>query len=136
MEIFLIAFGIALMTQVVNRLLSNPQQMRDISKKLKEIQKELVSAHREGDHKKIERLKKEQAVHMSNLLASYKDMFKPMLITFIPLILVFKLIEGTYSPMGDILNLFGMGLNWLWTYLLFVVISSLVIDKVLRRVWK
>lgn len=137
-EIFLIASGMALMTQIVNRLLSNPEQMRALSRKLKDVQKELLQAHKEGDSKQIERLKKEQAVHMSNLLSSYKQMFKPMLFTFIPVIIVFKLIEGTYSSRGVLVTIpfFGIGLNWLWTYLLSVITCSLILDRVLRRVWK
>jgi uncharacterized membrane protein (DUF106 family) len=130
------ACGMALMTQIVNRLLSNPEQMRSISKKFKEIQKELIAAQREGDQKRIERLKREQSAHMSNLLSAYKDMFKPMLATFIPVIIVFHFIGESYGSLGVIVDFFGIGLTWLWVYLISIIFCSLILDRVLRRIWK
>jgi uncharacterized membrane protein (DUF106 family) len=135
-EIFMISLGISIFTQVVNRFFSDPARAREISKKLQAINKELMTAHKDGDHHKVEKLKKEQTLHMNTLMEVYKQMFTPLLITLVPLLIVFKVIEGTYAPLGVIINLFGMGLNWFWTYFLFALVCSLMVDRTFRKIWK
>ena len=52
-----------------------------------------------------------------------KSSFKPIFVTFIPFILIFWWLKGVYEPILD---------GWLWYYIGFSLVSSIVLRKVLK----
>ena len=76
----LISFFISL----VNYLVLDKEKMRELRKRQKEIQEEMKN-HKDNPTKMME-LQKEMFAHIGT---SFKHSMKPMLITFIPIILIF-----------------------------------------------
>jgi len=59
-----------------------------------------------------------------------KHSFKPMLITFLPIIIIFSWLRGYYIALGDPKVL--LGLSWLWSYLIFSIVFSMLLRKLLK----
>ena len=75
---------------------------------------------------------------MSKNLELMKHSMKPTIFTFIPIILIFSWMRTTYIPTGDLFSwgfqmpFFGVGIGWLWTYILSSIIFSIALRKVLK----
>lgn len=67
---------------------------------------------------------------MENFVESMKQNWKPMLYTFIPLIILFNWLRTTYT--GKDLNFLGLINNWFWVYF----ILSMVFNSILRKIMK
>ncbi len=67
-------------------------------------------------------------------MKSIKQQFKPMMISFIPIIIIFGWIRGVYSPPGGEpipLSFFGLH-SWILIYIVSSIIYSLILRKILR----
>jgi len=53
-----------------------------------------------------------------------KASFKPMFVTIIPFLLLFMWLRGIYTPV--------MGSSWIWYYLGFSVVSSMILRKIMK----
>lgn len=124
-----ISFLIALFMTLVYKYATNQKEMRRLRNELKELQKKTKEYKR--DQEKLIELQKEIA---SKNLEYMRYSFKPLLYTFIPIILIFVWLKNVYQNFGVILTipLLGIGLNWIWTYVLFSFIFSLVVRKALK----
>jgi len=91
--------------------------MKSLKKRQKEIQKELKGC-------KDECLMKELNSEMLKLTGvMMKSSFKPMFVTIIPFLLLFWWLRGIYTPI--------MGGSWIWYYLGFSIVSSIILRKVM-----
>tara|TARA_Y100000310_G_scaffold271353_2_gene285801 strand:+ start:1759 stop:2157 length:399 start_codon:yes stop_codon:yes gene_type:complete len=113
-----ISFVVTLFSTLAHKWLTNQEHLKHLKKRQKEIQKELKSC-------KDECLLKELNSELMSLTGlMFKSSFKPMFVTIIPLLALFAWLRGIYSPL--------MGNTWLWYYIGFSVLSSLVFRKIFK----
>ncbi|RLG10826.1 hypothetical protein DRN69_08545 [Candidatus Pacearchaeota archaeon] len=114
---------------LIYKYATNQQEMKRLKDELKELQKK-AKEHKNEPEKVLE-IQKELA---SKNLEYMKHSFKPMIYTFIPIIIVFWWLKGLYQDFGTILTIpfVGWGLNWIWTYIIFSFIFSLIVRKAVK----
>lgn len=94
--IFLLAAAVSLLTSLLNRLLTNPEKSKTGRKEVSEWNAELRKAQKSKDKKRVEKLmKKQQYILQLQSKMMWKSM-KVMLITFLPLILMWQFLGGFY----------------------------------------
>ena len=121
--IFVVSAVLTIITTLIYKYTTNQTRMKAIRDELKSLQ---VDMKKEKDNpKKVIELQK---VMWEKNLESMKHNIKPMLITFLPVIFVFRWMGETFAPFGDVLWTFG----WLGTYLIFTIILSMVLRKLLK----
>jgi len=127
--IALISMGLAIMSALVRKAVLDQEKMRETKEKLKRYQEEMKKATKSGDTKKLQ---KSQAEMMKLTMENLKHSFRPMLITFVPFVLVFTWLKDQYGSVGTVVSLFGFNLGWFWWYLLCAMTVSLIINKLLK----
>ena len=118
-SIVVISLLISFFISVVNYFVIDKERMREIKARQKEIQIEMKEHQKAGNHEQMAVLQKEM---MSNIGASFKQSFKPMLITIIPILVLFTLIRSTFIDTA-------IAKSWLWWYLGTAIISSMIFRK-------
>ncbi len=94
---FLLALAISLLTSLVNRLLTNPEQSKASRKEIAEWQAELKAAQRSGDKKATERLmKKQKQIFQLQSKMTWQSM-KVSLIFIVPLFLIWQFLGTIFS---------------------------------------
>tara|TARA_B100000315_G_C14422133_1_gene516068 strand:- start:607 stop:936 length:330 start_codon:yes stop_codon:yes gene_type:complete len=104
---------------LVTKYFTNQTRMKE----LKGIQKAAQKRMKEFKDN-IEEQKKIQKEIMEGSMELMKHSFKPLIITFIPLILVFWWIRGIYTETI-------IAASWLWWYIGASLISSIALRKIL-----
>jgi len=120
LSIIVIAFLITFVMTLITKNFTDQKKMKALKEKQKEMQKKLKEAH--GDTAKMAQINKEM---MSATLELTKLSFKPMLFTYIPLLIFFLWLRGVFSPVLS---------SWIWWYIGSGVISSIVLRKLLKVV--
>ena len=118
--IVLAALLISLFISIVNFFVLDKEKMNALKSRQKEIQDEMKK-HKDNPTKLME-LQKEMFSHMG---ASMKHSLKPMLITFIPLLILFPMMRTLLAD--SVIK--G---SWFWYY----IITSLVGASVFRKLFK
>ncbi len=113
-----IAFLITLIMTLVTKKFTNQNRMKE----LKEIQKacKIKLKDAKGNLEKVNEINQQM---MECSLELMKHSFKPLLITFIPLIIFFWWLKGVYTELLP---------GWFWWYLGSGIGSSIVLRKVLK----
>lgn len=127
-EITLVAvsFFVALASQVANRELVNKGAVRTLKDELKKINVKLKEM-KPGDHEYSLHVKKMMNVNMQMM----RHQVRPMIITAIPFLLVFILLQNVYSKKV----LFG-SLSWLYVYVIFTFVFSMMLQMVFEKYWR
>ena len=116
-----ISFFVTMVSTLVQKWLTNQEHMKSLKDRQKEIQKELKSC-------KEEHLLKELNLEMLNLTGiMMKASMKPMFVTIVPFLILFNWLRGIYDG-GEVPLIAG----WIWYYLGFSIVSSVVLRKVLK----
>ena len=103
---------------LAQKWLTNQEHLRSLKKRQKEIQKELKGC-------KDNCLMKELNAEMMKITGvMFKSSMKPMFATIIPFLLLFAWLRGIYVPV--------MGNSWIWYYIGYSVVASIVLRKVLK----
>ena len=118
--IILASMLISLFISIVNYFVLNKERMSEIKKRQKDIQEEM-KMHKDNPEKLMQ-LQKEMFSHMGE---SFKHSMKPMLITFIPIVLLFPIVRNL------VLTTEIAG-TWFWWYLG----SSIVFSMIFRKLFK
>ncbi len=113
-----IAFLITFIMTLVTKKFTDQNRLKE----LKEIQKacNIKIKENRNDPKKIAEINKQV---MECSMEMLKHSMKPTLITFIPLILLFWWIRGTFSAILA---------GWFWWYLGTAIVSSIILRKLLK----
>lgn len=124
-----ISFMITGLITLAYKFMTDQELMKSLKEELKEIQKELKKL-KDNPEKMMEVQKKAMEKNMKYMMHS----MKPTLITFIPIIIIFGWLRNYYMQLGNpvILDLGFVGLTWIWTYILFSIIISISLRKVLK----
>lgn len=125
-----ISAGLAVFSTVVRLAVTDMGRVKEIREKLKDHQADIKAASKSNDTKKLQRAQEEMMkLTMENLKMGYK----PLLITFIPFILIFGWIKGQYESAGVVATIFGFNLEWFWWYFVCAMISSLIINRIIEK---
>ena len=89
LTVLIIAFLVSLITTIANKYLVDQDKMNENQKKSRELSSKMREAQKKGDGKEIARLQAEQTEMLKNQNEVMMESFKPMFVTFIPIILIF-----------------------------------------------
>ena len=119
-----ISFILTLIVTLIYKYTTDQKSMKDLKDELKNLQKKMKE-HKEDAGKMME-IQKEA---MEKNIKYMKHTFVPMILTFLPIIIIFGWIKGEYAEEGKIFfGLFG----WLGTYIIFSIIFSYGLRKILK----
>ena len=120
---------ITIFITLIYKKVTDQSEMKRLRDELKSMQKE-IKEKKDQPEKMMEIQKGLAAKNLEYM----KHSFKPMLYTFFPVILVFYWLRGIFEETGTLLTLpiFGWNLNWLWTYIVFSLVFSLIVRKVMK----
>ena len=118
--VIIFAFLISLFISIVNYLVLDKEKMHAIKAKQKALQEEMKK-HKDNPTKLME-LQKEMFSHMGD---SFKHSLKPMLITIVPMFLIFPV-------MRNLLLETTIAKSWFWYY----IASSLAFSMLFRKLFK
>ena len=65
---------------------------------------------------------------MDKQMVVIKNSIKPMFITIIPVVIIFGWMSANIAE----INLFGWGTSWLFVYIIFSIISNMLLRKILK----
>ncbi len=123
---FLIVFVVNFLTTLVQKYGTDQESLRKIKKEQKEIQEEMKKF--KDNPSKLMELNKKQ---FENIPKTFEHAFKPLLYTAIPFILLIRWFIDYFSSVE--IKFFGF-LSWFWFYLIFSIIFSSILRKVLNVV--
>jgi uncharacterized membrane protein (DUF106 family) len=89
MGVFIIATIVAFFITLANKLLVDQDRLQYTQKQMKEYQQKLMAAQKSGDPKELAKVQKRQAEFMNLQKEMMTNSFKPMIVTFLPIILIF-----------------------------------------------
>ena len=116
-----ISFFVTLVSTLAQKWLTNQEHMKSLRTRQKEIEKELKGCKEEHILKELNL----EMLHLTGIMM--KSSMKPMVVTMIPLLLLFNWLRGIYDG-GGVPLLAG----WFWYYLGFSIVSSMILRKVLK----
>jgi uncharacterized membrane protein (DUF106 family) len=108
---------VTFISTIAHKYLTDQTHLKNQKSRQKELQKELKGCK---DPKKLGELNSELLKITGTM---FRSSMKPLLFTFIPFILIFLWLRNVYTPI--------MGSSWLWYYIGFSVVASIILRKVL-----
>lgn len=103
-------------------LVTDKEKMRALKQRQKELQAKAREHQKNGNQQAFMEVNKQLMMEMPELM---KHSFKPMLITFIPAIIIFSFLNGAYRQTS-------LGGWWILYYIIFSMIFSLIFRKVFK----
>ena len=119
-SILVFAAVISFFISLVQFFVMDKQKMRELKERQKRINADM-KIHASNPEKRAELMRELSSSTMETLRHS----FKPMLITFIPIILVFSFMKGIFA---DTI----IAKTWIWYYLGGAIAASLIFRKLLK----
>ncbi|MAE50067.1 hypothetical protein CMI48_04555 [Candidatus Pacearchaeota archaeon] len=113
---------VTLAITIVNFFMLDKDKLRAIKERQKKLQAEMKEHQKAGNEDKLLELQKELFADTGEM---FKHSMKPMLITFLPIIIFFGLIRNLYATTA-------IAGSWIWWYLLFSLITSMIFRKLFR----
>jgi len=92
--VFIISTIVAFLITLANKLLVDQDRLQLIQKEMKEYQQEMMKAQKSGDPKLMKDVQKKQSKFMELQKEMMFNSFKPMIVTFVPIIIVFYWLAG------------------------------------------
>lgn len=133
LDIFIITFFVALFITIINKYMTDQVRIKALRKEMKDLQKKFKDTMAKDPAKA-------QKIQQEIMKKSFENMklsmnIKVMLITMLPILLVFSFVAKAYGPFGEFFHLipFWEWTNWGWlgTYIFFSIINSMILKKVL-----
>ena len=118
---------ITLMTTLIQKYGTDQETMRSLKAEQKKLSEDMKQYKNQPD--KIMELNKKQFEFMGEMM---KHSMRPIIYTGIPLVLLFRWFVDYFAQIPDF-KFFGF-LTWLWMYLIFSIVFSTVLRKVLKVV--
>lgn len=126
LAIILISATMSLFSTLLMKHFTDQEHLKTLKKRQKELNKEIREATKKKETHQLEDLNKE-LVEISLTMMKSSFSVKMMLITFIPVILLFSWLRGIYNPATpDAVPLLS---GWLWWYIGCAVVSSMIYRK-------
>ena len=102
LTIFLIATIIAFVTTLANKLLVDQDAMEASRKEMKEFQEKMKEAQMSGDSKELAKAQAMQKDVMAKQSDMMKNSFKPLIVTMVPIMLMFWWMAQSTNPIHGI----------------------------------
>lgn len=132
-QIGFIAIIVTVIFSFINKKIVDQKRMREIKKKISDFQKRYAEAKKSGDQGLIKKMQEEQKAVMGLTKEMFTSSFKPMMVTFIPAIIVLFTLSTLYGGRGNIANLPIFGpVNWLWWYIAVSVIVGICFEIIYK----
>ena len=130
LDIFLISLIGSLFITIVNKYMSDQVRIKALREEMKELRKQQKKLLKEKDTKKLQEFQQKM---MAKSLENIKHSLNPkiMLITMVPMLFLFAGVRMAYLPFGEFLNLGFTQFGWLGTYIVFSIINSILLKKIL-----
>jgi len=119
LSIVVLSFLVTLFITVVTYYMTDRVRMKELKEKQKRLRKE-IKQHRDNPQKMME-LNKQM---MEDMPEQLKHSFKPMLITMIPILIIFAWLRSTFV-------LTAIAKTWFWWYIGTSIIFSISLRKLL-----
>jgi uncharacterized membrane protein (DUF106 family) len=119
-SIVLIGLLVSLAITIVNYYLLDKERLREIKVRQKQLQEEMKKHQKDGNTQKVIELQKQL---FSDMGETMRHSFKPMLITLIPIFIVFAFLRSTYDSTT-------IASTWLWYYIAATFAGSLLFRKI------
>ena len=128
-SVIVISFVLSLISSLIYKFFTNQEKIKELRLKAKEYQQQMKESRSQPD--KMLDIQKES---MQVTMQMFRQNLKPMAITLIPFLLVFSWLNSVYPRGVTVLTLPGVGwtLGFIGTYLIFSIIFSIIIRKVLK----
>jgi uncharacterized membrane protein (DUF106 family) len=120
LSIILISIVVSFFISLINYLVLDKEKVRALREKQKTLNEEMKK-HKDNPQKMME-IQKEMFSHMGENL---RHSFKPMIITTIPLLIVFGLIRGEFNETT-------LASTWIWYYIGASIIASIFFRKLFK----
>jgi len=121
-SIIVIALLISFFISLINYFVIDKEKMCEIKCRQKEMQEKIKAHQAKGEHEQAMKLQTEM---MRTIGETFKHSLKPMLITTIPILVVFAMIRNAYVTTS-------IAGTWFWYYLVTAIASSMVFRKLLK----
>ena len=109
---------VTLISTLAQKWLTNQEHLKSLKKRQKEIQRELKKTKEPSVMQELN----SEMLKLTGLM--FKSSMKPLFVTMIPFLILFVWLRGVYVPV--------MGNGWIWYYLGYSVLASIVLRKVLK----
>ena len=126
-SVIVVAFILTLLITLVYKFFTDQKVLKSIKGEIKELQQEMKKFKEHPE--KMMQINKDI---MSKNAIVMKSSFKPLIITLVPVLLIFSWLRATFNDAGDLINIFGMKLGWFGTYVIFSIIFSIALRKLLK----
>jgi len=136
--ILLISAGMAIISAVATRALTDVDVMRRRMTEVREWQSAYTKAIRAKDQKVVDRLKKKEATIKRAQAEMTKDQFKPMLLTIIPFFVFYYLFYAVFGYNQVIVAISPITLPYIGTdfnFWVWYLVSSFSISSLIQRVF-
>lgn len=100
--VFLISTIIAFLITLANKLLVNQDRLQFLQGEMKEYQQEMMQAQKSGDPKALKKIQSRQEEFMEIQKEMMFNSFKPMIVTMVPILLIFYWMTGSPLLSGPI----------------------------------
>jgi len=124
-NLLLVSFILTGAITLTYKFLTDQKLMKEMKDEMKSLQKEMKELKDQPD-KVMSHQKKVMEKNLKYMMQS----MKPTLITFIPIIIIFGWLRAYYTDLGNPVIIFG--LKWIWVYIIFSIILSISLRKVLK----
>ena len=111
LTVLIIAFIVSLITTVANKYLVDQDELNRKQLEMKEFNKELREAQKRGDGKKLAEMQAKQTEMMQEQTAMMSDQFKPMIVTLVPIFLIFFWMRS--SAIHDLVIILPKTVYWI-----------------------
>ncbi|MDD5177733.1 MAG: EMC3/TMCO1 family protein [Candidatus Nanoarchaeia archaeon] len=122
--LIVICLVLTFIVTLIYKFTTNQTLMKELKVKTKEYQLEMKK-FKNDPQKLMEIQKQAMDVNMKYMMQS----FKPMLFTLIPVIILFGWLTSVYETTP--IRFIGIT-SWLWIYIIFSMIFSIILKKVMR----
>jgi len=117
-SIIVLAFIVTLFITIVNFFMVDRKRMKEIREKQKRLREEMKKF--KDNPQKMMEINKQM---MEDMPEQLKHSFKPMLVTIIPLIILFKWLRATYA-------ITAISGSWFWWYIGASILFSMLLRKI------
>ena len=123
--LFLVSLGLTVVLTLVYKWMTDQKLMKSLKEEMNAM-KEEMKQYKHDTQKMMEINKKVWDKNMVYL----KHSLKPNLITLIPIIIIFSWLRSYYEGLGN--PPVFLGLSWLWAYIIFSLVLSMLLRKLLK----
>ena len=109
---------VTLVSTLVQKKFTDQEHLKSLKKRQKEIQTELKKAKEPTVMQELN----SEMLQLTGVM--FKSSMKPMFVTIIPFLILFAWLRSIYVPV--------LGGGWIWYYLGYSVLASIVLRKVLK----